>query len=132
MRTGAAFLERFRRPAAVPAAASDELDAELLPVLETLDRIEEEARALRASAQAEAERRLDAARAEAARSLERWRRQAEAERVRAERERRAALATEARAIGAEAELEAGRLREQGRARMPELVAAVLACVQERS
>ena len=130
MRPVAVWLERFRRPAGVPAAASDELDAELMPVFADLERIEEEARALREEAEREAERRVEAAAAEAGRVLAEWRRRAETERARAESERRAALASEARAIEREAEIAAERVRERGLERMPALLAAVVSAVKE--
>ncbi|HET8652509.1 MAG TPA: hypothetical protein VFM13_08050 [Gaiellaceae bacterium] len=129
MRPVSNWLDRFRRPG-VPAAASEELDAELLPVFATLDEIEEEAAAIRIAADAEAARRIEAAAFEAERILVRWRRDAEAERVRAEADRREAVAGEARSIELRAEAEAAELRERGLERMPALVATVLACLQE--
>ena len=129
MRPVSNWLDRFRRPG-VPAAASEELDAELLPVFATLDEIEEEAAAIRIAADAEAARRIEAAAFEAERILVRWRREAEAERVRAEADRREAVAGEARSIELRAEAEAAELRERGLERMPALVATVLACLQE--
>ena len=129
MRPVSNWLDRFRRPG-VPAAASEELDAELLPVFATLDEIEQEAAAIRIEADAEAARRVEAAALEAERILVRWRREAEAERVRAEADRREAVAGEARSIELRAEAEAAELRERGLERMPALVATVLACLQE--
>lgn len=129
MRPVSNWLDRFRRPG-VPAAASEELDAELLPVFATLDEIEQEAAAIRIEADAEAARRVEAAALEAERILTRWRREAEAERVRAEADRREAVASEARSIELRAEAEAAELRERGLERMPALVATVLTCLQE--
>ncbi|HEU6444377.1 MAG TPA: hypothetical protein VFL61_04895 [Gaiellaceae bacterium] len=129
MRPVSNWLDRFRRPG-VPAAASEELDAELLPVFATLDEIEQEAAAIRIEADAEAARRVEAAALEAERILVRWRREAEAERVRAEADRREAVASEARSIELRAEAEAAELRERGLERMPALVATVLMCLQE--
>lgn len=129
MRPVSNWLDRFRRPG-VPAAASEELDAELLPVFATLDEIEQEAAAIRIEADAEAARRIEAAALEAERILVRWRREAEAERVRAEADRREAVASEARSIELRAEAEAAELRERGLERMPALVATVLMCLQE--
>lgn len=129
MRPVSNWLDRFRRPG-VPAAASEELDAELLPVFATLDEIEQEAAAIRIEADAEAARRVEAAALEAERILVRWRREAEAERVRAEADRREAVASEARSIELRAEAEAAELRERGLERMPALVATVLGCLRE--
>ena len=129
MRPVSNWLDRFRRPG-VPAAASEELDAELLPVFATLDEIEEEAAAIRIEADAEAARRIEAAAVEAERIMARWRREAEAERVRAEADRREAVASEARLIELRAQAEAAELRERGLERIPALVATVLACLQE--
>jgi hypothetical protein len=100
--TVASRLERFRRPAAVPEAASEELDAELMPVFAALDEIEAEASRMREDAEHEATRRIDAAAVQAEEILARWQRRAEAERARAEAERREAIATEAHAIEAKA------------------------------
>lgn len=126
------WLERFRRPAGVPAAASEELDSELMPVLAALDEIEEEAKRLRGEAEREAARRLDAASVRAERDLARWQRRAEVERARAETERREAIASEARSIELEGEAEAVRLRERGLERIPALVGSVIACLTEES
>jgi hypothetical protein len=123
------WLERFRRPG-VPAAASEELDAELLPVFAELDAIEQEAASIRLEADREAEARVEAAAAEAERVLARWRTKAEAERVRAEAERREQVAGEARSIERRARAEAAELRERGLERIPALVASVLACIGE--
>ncbi len=132
MRVAGTWLERFRRPAGVPAAATEELDAELMPVFAALEEVEAEAARLRKEAKREADRRVSAASAEAARRLADWRRRAEAERVRARDERRAALGAEARALETEARAEAERLLQRGRAQIPELVAEVVACVTESS
>jgi hypothetical protein len=128
MRPVAAWLERFRRPAAVPEAASEELDAELMPVFAALDEIESEAARLREEADREATRRIDAAGLEAEQIVQRWQRRAEIERVRTEEEQRAAMATQAHAIEVAAESEAERLRRRGRERIPLLVAEVIGCI----
>lgn len=130
MRLSGTWLERFRRPAGVPAAATDELETELIPVFAALEDVEAEAARLRAEAEQEADRRLTAASAEAARRLADWRRRADAERVRARDERRHALETEAHAVELEARDEAERLLRDGRTRIPGLVAAVVAAVRE--
>jgi hypothetical protein len=128
VRPVASWLERFRRPAGVPAAATEELEAELMPVFAALDAIETDAGAIRAAAAAEASRRVDAAVVEAERLLVDWRRKAEVERANAQAARRGAIAAEARSIEAEAEQEAARIRARGRERIPELVADVVACI----
>jgi vacuolar-type H+-ATPase subunit H len=128
VRPVASWLERFRRPAGVPAAATEELEAELMPVFAALDAIETDAGAIRAAAAAEASRRVDAAVVEAERLLVDWRRKAEVERANAQAARRGAIASQARSIEAEAEQEAARIRARGRERIPELVADVVACI----
>jgi vacuolar-type H+-ATPase subunit H len=130
VRPVASWLERFRRPAGVPAAATEELEAELMPVFAALDAIETDAGAIRAAAAAEASRRVDAAVVEAERLLVDWRRKAEVERANAQAARRGAIASQARSIEAEAEQEAARIRARGRERIPELVADVVACITE--
>lgn len=120
------LLERFRRTAGVPAAASDEPASELVPLFAVLDEIEAEAEQLRAAARERAARVLAAADAEVEQIHARARRQAEVERVRTERERRSAGANDARAALAAAEEEARRLRERGLARVPAVVDRVLA------
>lgn len=129
MRPVSVWLERFRRPAGVPAGASEELDSELMPVFATLDEIEEEAQMLYSEAQREATRRLEAASREAELVLTRWTRQAEVERVRAETERREAVTSEVHSIEADAAAEAERIRQDGLERIPALVASLIACVE---
>jgi len=118
-------LERFRRAAAVPAAAGDTLEAELMPVFAALDAIDAEAEQIRAAARREAERRLAVASADAERILERYRRRAEAERARAEAESREQATREAHAIEAAARDEAASILSRGRGRIPALVATVV-------
>ncbi|GEM_PF-5020621 len=130
MRPVAGWLERFRRPAGVPAGAGDELAAELRPVFAALDEVEEEARALRAEAEREVERRLEAGAAEAERLLARWRGRAEAERARAEAEEREAAAHRTLAIERAAQEEAERIRARGGERIPVLVRRILVCITE--
>lgn len=125
MRPVGSVLERFRRAAAVPAAAGDTVEAELMPIFAALDEIEAEAERIRADARAEAERRLARAAADAERILERRGRRAEAERARAEGERREAAVREAHAIEAAAQEEAARILSRGRERIPSLVAEVV-------
>jgi hypothetical protein len=130
VRPVATWLERFRRPAAVPEAASEEVDAELMPVFAALDEIEVEATRLREEAEREATRRIDDAAVHAEHVLVRWQQRAEAERARAEAEQREAIAAHAHEVEVEAEREAERLRRRGRERIPVLVAEVLACITE--
>jgi len=124
-------LERFRRAAAVPAAAGDTIESELLPVFAALDAIELEAAEIRAAAAADAERRLAVAAADAERVLARAHRRAEAERARAEAERRAAATREAHAIEAAAREDAARILDAGRERIPALAAEVIASIAGR-
>jgi hypothetical protein len=128
VRPVATWLERFRRPAGVPAAATEELETELMPVFAALDVIEEEAGAIRSAAAAEASRRLDAAVVEAERALADWRLRAERERMSAQAKRRDEIETHARSIEAQASLDAARVRERGLERVPELVADVVSCI----
>lgn len=123
------ILDRFRRAAAVPAGVGDDLARELAPVFAALDAIEAECERVRADAAEAAERRVAAARAESAVVSARSREHAEQVRTETEAERRRAREREAHALRAEAEAEAGRIRERGAAAMPELVAAVVACVR---
>ena len=125
MRPVGSVLERFRRAAAVPAAAGDTIEAELMPVFAALDEIDAEAEQIRAVARREAERRLAASSVEAERIVERHRRRAEAERARAEAERREEATREAHTIEATAREEAARILSRGRERIPALVAEVV-------
>lgn len=128
MKGVSSLLERFRRPAGVPAAASDEPASELVPVFAVLDEIEAELDVLRAAAREHAERLLASADAEAEQIRERARRQADTERERTERELRLAAAADTRAAVAAAEAEAQGLRERGLARVPAAVDRILADV----
>jgi hypothetical protein len=126
------ILDRFRRAAAVPAGVGDDLARELSPVFAALDAIEAECQRVRADAAEAAERRVAAARSEAAVGSARSREHAELVRTETEADRRRAREQEARLLRAEAEAEAERVRERGAAAMPELVAAVVACVRAES
>jgi hypothetical protein len=123
------ILDRFRRAAAVPAAAGDELARELAPLFAALDAVEREGDKLRAQAERAAERRLAQARADAARIGARAQEDAEAERARAEAAARRAAADESGSLLAAAEAEATRIGEAAAARAPELVREVVACVK---
>ncbi len=132
MKPVSVWLERFRRSAGVPAAASDDLEVELMSVFVALEEIEAEARRLREEAAREAQESLATAAAEAERVLAGWRRRAEAERARAEAERIQAVTSEARSIESEGEAAAHALRSRGLRRIPPLVERVLACVMEQA
>lgn len=126
LRPVGSWLERFRRAAAVPAAAGDDLEAELMPVFAALAELEREAEGLRSQAVQEGERRRAAASSEAERILVEARRSAAAERARAEEERRRAATSEAAAIEAAGRAEAERVSARGRERLPGLVSDVVA------
>jgi vacuolar-type H+-ATPase subunit H len=123
------ILDRFRRAAAVPAGVADDLTRELAPVFAALDSIESECERVLAEATEAAERRLAAVRAENAVVSARSREHAEAVRTETEAERRRVREQEAHALRAEAEAEAEAIRERGEGAIPELVAAVVACVR---
>ena len=129
MRPVNTILERFRRAAAVPAAAGDEVARELAPLFAALDAIEEEGDELRARATRAAERRLEDARADAAELAATARQEAEDVRRRAELDARRASVEQAEALVAAAEVEARRIREAGAERIPALVRDVVACVK---
>jgi len=75
------LLDRFRRGVAVPAAAGDDLAAELAPVFASLERFEEEAAEVARSSARRAEDRLAEGREQVARISATWRETAEAERT---------------------------------------------------
>jgi hypothetical protein len=128
----AGLLERLRRTGGVPAAASDDVAAELAPVFAALDELEE--RVARVDARArDARARFDA---ETEEEIERMMADA---RVRAAAERddalRAALRaadTDAAALVRAAEADAQRIREAGSARTQAVVAKVVARVLEEA
>jgi hypothetical protein len=123
------ILDRFRRAAGVPATVGDELAGELAPLFLALDSIEEESERIRSAADESVERRLAAAREGAAGESAEAHRRAEAGRARALAERREAQEAEAQTLRAAAEIEAREIRERGAARVPQLVAEVVACVK---
>jgi hypothetical protein len=125
-----AILDRFRRGAGVPAAVGDELVSELASVFATLDEAEEEADRIRAEARRRGEERLARARVDAERIEAGGRRRADAERNRAQVERRRAVEDELRSLVQAAEEEARRVEANAETRIPELVDAVVACVEE--
>lgn len=130
MRPLSALLERFRRTAGVPASVGGELEAELEPVFAALESIEREAAELRERVAAQAGLRLERAHEEGARLELALLQRSEAEQERLEAEVRRRAAEEAEAILAGAEREAEAVLERGRARIPSLVEAVVACVRE--
>ena len=130
MRPVSTILDRFRRGAGVPAAAGDDLAAELAPVFAALDDIEAEGERLREVAREDAEKRLAAAGEETARVLAVHRERAEIERARAAAERRQVTTDEVRSLLQAAETEAREIRQAGAERIPELVTVVLACLKE--
>ena len=132
MRPVNSILDRFRRAAAVPAAAGDDLARELAPLFAALDAIERERNELRARAARAAERHLDGARADASRVHARALKDAEDARLAGELESSRAAATESEALLAAAEAEARRIRDAGSARIPDLVREVVACVRSVS
>ena len=123
------ILDRFRRAAAVPAPVGDDLARELVPVFAALDEIEGDCERVRRDAALAADQLIAAARGEAAVGSTRGREEAEAARAEAEDERRRAREEEAGRLTEEAAAETARIREQGKARLPKLVDAVVACVR---
>ena len=130
MRPLASWLERFRRPAAVPEAAGESVAAELMPVFAALDEIEEAATRVRTEAEAEARTRIEAAERAADRVVDAARARAPAERARAEAARLAELEDAARRMEEEAQIEAEAVLVRGRGRIPALVEQVVASVTE--
>ena len=130
MRPLASWLERFRRPAAVPEAAGESLAAELMPVFSALDEIDEDAARVRAAAEAEAERRIDAAERAAEAVVAAALARAPVERARSEAVRLAELEDSARAVEAAAQADAEAVLARGRELIPGLVQRVVARVTE--
>jgi hypothetical protein len=130
MQSVASILDRFRRPAGVPAAAAEDIAAELTPVFAALEELEEEAKTIRDDAAREAEQLLAAAEARSAEILAAWGQRAQAEGARMESDCERAAATQVEAAEAAGREQAQRLRERGHRRMPGLVAEVVACVKE--
>ncbi len=123
------LLERFRRTAGVPTVPAEDFEAELAPVFAALEELEADAKRVRDRGRAKAAERLTAAKVERERITSAWRPLAEAERARVAAARRTAAEEEAHSIVAWAEIEAGRVRECGRERIPPLVDSVLACIR---
>ena len=129
MRPLSSFLDRFRRGVAVPAAAGDDLAAELAPVFASLEAFEAEADAVKRASARQAEERLAAGLERVARISEGWRARAEAERSHAVAEQRRRVHEEASALEERGRVEADRIRQRAARRMPELVAEIVACVE---
>lgn len=130
MRPLGTLLDRFRRGVAVPAAAGDDLAAELAPVFASLEAFEEEADEVARASAAEADERLAQGLERAAHISARWRELASAERERAAASRRRRAQEEAAALEARGRAEAERVRERAAGKAPELVARILACVEQ--
>ena len=124
-----AILDRFRRSAGVPAAASDDLSAELAPLFSALDSVDAEAGTVRTAARRRAAAIAEEAQAEIERILSAAKEQAEGERIEAIEAGRRAAEMEAQAVEASALREAEEVGRIGRARIPPLVAEVLRCVE---
>ena len=124
-----ALLDRFRRGVAVPAAVGNDLAAELAPVFASLERFESEAEEIRRASAERAEKRLEEGRERAVRISASWREAAEAERARAALECRRRSHEQAQVIEAEGRAEAERLRKGASARISDLVAEIVACVE---
>jgi hypothetical protein len=123
------ILDRFRRPSGVPAAASDDLAAELAPLFAVLDEIEAEAEEIRAGA----ERRVQSDRADTSEEVEailvEAAHQAESERAEVAKAARRAAAAQAHSLVLAGEREAARIRSVGRERIPALCAEVVRCLE---
>lgn len=124
------FLDRFRRVAGVPAAVTDDLAAELAPLFAALDDLEVEAAGIEQSAAEAAANRAHGASEEIQQIKSDAAGQAEAERADGIKAGRRAAEAEAAKIIRVAEIEAERIRSEGRQRLPALVAEVLECVEE--
>jgi Skp family chaperone for outer membrane proteins len=125
----ASILDRFRRAAGVPAAAVDDIAAEVAPVFAALEQVEAEAQTILASAVEQARHIRADAEARAATLHAACDERARAEYARAESESEHASHTRLEAVEVEARQEAELLRREGRLRMAELVEEVVACVR---
>jgi hypothetical protein len=124
------FLDRFRRPAGVPAQVADELLAELEPLFAGLDALDREAARLRDEAARRIALDREAATREVAELLAAGRERAERTRTQVADAARGAAGVEAEAVRSAALREADRIRAQARTRMEPLVALVVRCVQD--
>ena len=124
------FLERFRGTRGVPAAVGEEAASELAPVFEALDAFELEAAAAREQAERVAAHRRFEAEEGAKEILADAKSLADSERGDALKAGLRAADVRASQIVAEAEADALRIGETGRARLPALVDEVVARVLE--
>jgi len=125
-----AFLDRFRRPAGVPAQVTDDVATELVPLFMALDGLEREAEAIRQEAARADARSRDAVTAEVEALVGSASETAERDRVRIAEEGLRAAEAEAAGIRRRAEEEAERIRAGGHDRISGLVSDVLGCVEE--
>jgi hypothetical protein len=135
------LLDRFRRMLIPPGRPSDALgvpasgedaEAELAPLFERLDGVDDEAAAIEAAGREDARRIRDDAERQAQDVLVRARAQAEDERARAAASRRAEAAERAERARADARREVERLRTKREQAVSELVAEVVECVRRSS
>jgi vacuolar-type H+-ATPase subunit H len=124
------FLERFRRSAGVPAAAGDDVAAELAPVFATLDRIEGEAAEIRRRADVTAAQRLQETEEQVQSILAEARQRADLERDDALKAGGRVADAEVAAILEQAERRAQGVKDAGELRLPALAADVLKRVLE--
>jgi vacuolar-type H+-ATPase subunit H len=124
------FLERFRGVGGIPAAAGDELAAELAPVFAVLDHLEREAAEIRRRVDLMAARRAHETEEEAQRIIADARARADSERDDALKAGRKVADAEVVSILEQAELDAKQIGEAGAQRLPTLVADVLERVLE--
>jgi hypothetical protein len=129
MRPLSTLLDRFRRGVAVPAAAGDDLAAELAPVFASLEAFETEADELTRASTQEAEKRLAAGLERAAHISSGWREVAEFERARAAGERRQRARDEASILEERGRVEADRVRARAAEGIPDLVAQIVTCLE---
>lgn len=129
MRPLSTLLDRFRRGVAVPAAAGDDLAAELAPVFASLEAFEAEADEVARTSSEEADRRLAEGLERAAQISARWRELAESERAKAAETRRRQAREEAARLEARGRVEAERIRERAAGRAGDVVAQIVACVE---
>jgi vacuolar-type H+-ATPase subunit E/Vma4 len=114
---------------AVPASGED-LEAELGPLLDELDRLDARAAQIESGARGEAARIRERAEREAAAILEAARGDADAERVRAASSGRTDAERDAGRVRAGVRAEAAGIRARGSERVEELLAEVLECVRQ--
>jgi vacuolar-type H+-ATPase subunit H len=124
------LLERLRRTGGVPAAAGDDLGAELAPVFAALDELERRAAAVRSASEAGRAHLEAETGEEIERIMAEARARADAERDEALRAGLRAADAEAAAIVRQGELEAERIRDVGATRVPDVAAAAVERILE--